>query len=323
MTKQDDEMSDNSPFLKGCRRIATAAALAVGIATLVQSMAVAQQVVAFVNGDPITAFDLDQRMKLNGLGGQKALPRQDVLDELVNEKIKLHLLKRFTLEVTDKEVEESYANMARRMRLNSQQLTELLGKAGVGPKTLKARIKADIVWGAIVRGKYSSSLQIREKDLHAALETRNKDKDTKGVVGYEYSLRPVLLIIPRGSPDSAIELRRKEAEALRSRFQSCDEGIAFARQLKDVAVREPIVRSSADLSPQLREVLDALAVGKLSTPETTQQGIEMFALCGKKQTKADAPGLKELKDEMYSEQFQAHAKRFLKELRSTAMIEYK
>jgi peptidyl-prolyl cis-trans isomerase SurA len=136
-------------------------------------------------------------------------------------------------------------------------------------------------------------------------------------------LRPVLLIIPRGSPDSAIELRRKEAEALRSRFQSCDEGIAFARQLKDVAVREPIVRSSADLSPQLREVLDALAVGKLSTPETTQQGIEMFALCGKKQTKADAPGLKELKDEMYSEQFQAHAKRFLKELRSTAMIEYK
>jgi peptidyl-prolyl cis-trans isomerase SurA len=323
MTKQDDEMPDNSRFLRSCRRITIAAAMAVSVAAVAPSLAAAQQVVAFVNGDPITAFDLDQRMKLNGLGGQKAPPREAVLDELVNEKIKLHLLRRFTLEITDKEVEESYAAMAKRMRLNSQQLTELLGKAGVGPKTLKSRIKADIVWGAVVRGKYSSSLQIREKDLHAALETRNKDKESKSVVGYEYSLRPVILIIPRGSPDSAIELRRKEAEALRSRFQSCDDGIPFARQLKDVAVREPVTRTSADLSPQLREVLDALAIGKLSTPETTQQGIEMFALCGKKQTKADAPGLKELKEEMFSEQFQTHAKRFLKELRSTAMIEYK
>jgi peptidyl-prolyl cis-trans isomerase SurA len=73
----------------------------------------------------------------------------------------------------------------------------------------------------------------------------------------------------------------------------------------------------------LREILDGIAVGKLTTPETTQQGIEMFALCGKKQTKVDAAGMKELREEMFSEQFQAHAKRFLNELRRTAMIEYK
>lgn len=313
-------MLDASPLLRVYRRIA-AAALAAAMITMVQSAAVAQQVVAFVNGDPITAFDLDQRVKLNSLGGQKAPVRQEVLDELVNEKIKLHLLKRFVFEVSDKEVEESYATMARRMRLNTEQLTELLAKAGVRPATLKSRIKADIVWAAIVRGKFQSSLQITEKDVHVALATRNKDE--KSVVGYEYSLRPILFIIPRGSPENAIEARRKEAESLRTRFQSCDEGIAFARQLKDVAVREAITRNSADLTPQLREILDAIAVGKLTTPEATQQGIEMFALCAKKQTKADAPGLKQLREELFSEQFQAHATKFLKELRSTAMIEYK
>jgi peptidyl-prolyl cis-trans isomerase SurA len=207
------------------------------------------------------------------------------------------------------------------MRLNSEQLTELLAKAGVRPTTLKSRIKADVIWAAIVRGKFQSSLQINEKDVRLALASRNKDDKT--VAGYEYSLRPIVFIVARGSPESAIEARRKEAEALRSRFQSCDEGITFARQLKDVAVREPITKSSADLTPQLREILDAVAIGKLTTPETTQQGIEMFALCGKKQTKADAAGMKELREELFSEQFQAHAKRFLKELRSTAMIEYK
>src|SRR5829696_2333901 len=109
-------MLNASPFLKVYGRIATAA-LAVAMIAMVQSAAVAQQVVAFVNGDPITAFDLDQRIKLSSLGGQKSPARQDVLDELINEKIKMHLLKRFVFEVSDKEVEESYASMARRMRL--------------------------------------------------------------------------------------------------------------------------------------------------------------------------------------------------------------
>lgn len=317
----DDEMHDTSPLLKLYRRIAAAVALAVALMAMLQSPAVAQQVVAFVNGDPITAFDLDQRLKLNSLGGQKTPVRQEVLDELVNEKIKLHLLKRFVFEVSDKEVEESYAAMARRMRLNSDQLTELLAKTGVRPATLKSRIKADIIWAAIVRGKFQSSLQINEKELHVALASRNKDE--KSVAGYEYSLRPILFIVPRGSPENVVEARRKEAEALRNRFQSCDEGIAFARQLKDVAVREPITKNSGDLTPQLREILDAIAIGKLTTPETTQQGIEMFALCAKKETKADTPGMKQLREELFSEQFQAHAKKFLKELRSTAMIEYK
>ena len=315
-------MSRTSFFLSRWRRIAAAGALVLAATLGLPSIAAAQHVVAFVNGDPITAFDLEQRTKLNSLGGKAAPPRQAVLDELVNEKIKIHLLKRYTMEVTDKEVEESYASMAKRMNLNTQQLTEMLGKSGVRPGTLKSRIKADLIWGAIVRGKFQSSLQINEKELRVALESRKKD-DKATTVAYEYSLRPVLFIVPRGSAEGAIETRRKEAEALRNRFQSCDEGISFARQLKDVAVREPITRNSADLSPQLREVLDAIAVGKLTTPETTPQGIEMFALCAKKQTKTETAGLKELREEMFSEQFQAHATKFLKELRSTAMIEYK
>src|SRR5215213_1923312 len=186
-------MSRTSFFLSGWRRIAAAGALALAATLSLQSIAAAQHVVAFVNGDPITAFDLEQRTKLNSLGGKAPPARQAVLDELVNEKIKIHLLKRYTMEVTDKEVEDSYASMAKRM-------------------------KADLVWGAIVRGKFQSSLQINEKELRTALETRKKDD--KAAVAYEYSLRPVLFIVPRGSAENAIETRRKEAEALRNRFQS-------------------------------------------------------------------------------------------------------
>ncbi len=107
------------------------------------------------------------------------------------------------------------------------------------------------------------------------------------------------------------------------RFQSCEEGLRLARGLNDVAVRDQIIRSSADLSPQLRAILDGVAVGRLTAPEVTPNGVEMFALCGRKETTADTVAKREIRDEMFAERFSTQAKRYLKELRSAAMIEYK
>ena len=67
-------------------------------------------------------------------------------------------------------------------------------------------------------------------------------------------MSPVVFIVPRGSPDAAYEARKREAEALRARFQNCSEGIPFARALRDVAVRDrsrssrPTCRSSCATS---------------------------------------------------------------------------
>jgi hypothetical protein len=105
-----------------------------------------------------------------------------------------------------------------------------------------------------------------------------------GEVGYDYTLRPILFVVPRG--DTAFqEARRKDAEALRARFTACDSGLLFARSMRDVAVREPITKNSSDLVPALRQILDKTDVGHLTPPETTSKGIELFALCEKKETK--------------------------------------
>src|SRR5262249_41363501 len=134
---------------------------------------------------------------------------------------------------------------------------------------------------------------------------------------------PVLFIVPPGSSEQVIESRKREAEALRVRFDGCDNGLNFARALRDVAVRDQIIKSSADLAPAMRKILDEVAVGKLTSPDVTAQGIQMFALCSKRENKVDSAATKEARDEMFAEQFQAKSKRFLAELRKGAMIEIK
>ncbi len=303
-------------------RLTVAAAVALAlVAAGLPRPALAQQVAVIVNGSPITTYDIEQRTKFNTLSTHKTPTRQEVIEELIDEKLKVQIGERYKLEVSDADVDSAYANMSRRMHLSPEQLTGALAHAGVDAQTLKARIRADIAWQQIVRGKFQSSLQVRDKDVFKKLQGENKDE--KKEVGYEYQLRPVLFLIPAGASEQVIDGRKREAEALRVRFDKCDSGLNFARALRDVVVRDQIVKSSADLAPELRKILDEVEVGKLTAPEVTPQGVQMFALCAKRQNAVDSAATKEVRDEMFAQQFQAKSKRYLEVLRKQAMIEVK
>src|SRR6202012_1356903 len=122
-----------------------------------------------------------------------------------------------------------------------------------------------------------------------------------------------------GLPDSAFEARKHDADALRVRFLTCAEGIPFARALREVAVRDEVTKFSADLPAELRGILDKTDVGHLTPPEQTSEGVQMFALCSKRVSKSDTPGKKETRDELFQKKFGVQAKRYLAELRRSAM----
>jgi peptidyl-prolyl cis-trans isomerase SurA len=207
------------------------------------------------------------------------------------------------------------------MGVDSQKLTQILTKGGASEGTLKHRLRAELAWTALVRGRFKASLEIADSDVEAELEL-HKPQD-KNEVGYEYILRPIVLVVPRDSPDAVFEARKRDADALRVRFQTCADGIPFARALREVAVRDPVVKFSADLPHELRDILDKTDIGHLTPPEQTAEGVQMFALCSKKETKSDTPGKKEVRDEMFQQKFGVQAKRYLAEIRREAMIEYK
>jgi peptidyl-prolyl cis-trans isomerase SurA len=303
------------------RTVLAAAVFAAAIMLIIPSTARSQQVVAFVNGQPITTLDVEHRGKFIQLSTKKPATRKEALDSLIDEILEVSEAKRFSIDVPDSEVDSSYSGVATRMGIDPQKLTQILANAGASDDTLKRRLRAQIAWTNLVRGRYKASLEIRDKDVEAQLQLHKSEQ--KSEVGYEYIMRPVVLIVPRGSPDAAYEARKRDAEALRTRFLNCNDGIPFARALPDVAVRDQVSKYSADLAQQLREILEGTAVGRLTPPETTAEGVQMFAICDKKETKSDTPEMREIRDQMLQQKFGAHAKRYLENLRRAAMIEYK
>jgi peptidyl-prolyl cis-trans isomerase SurA len=207
------------------------------------------------------------------------------------------------------------------MRITPDQLTKSLESQGVRPDTLKARMKADMVWTSLVRGRYKESLQVGEKDVAAAVQAGGDEK--LQTEAFEYRLQPIVLIVPRGSAPAAVESRRKEAEALRNRVQTCEEANSYFKTMQNAAIREAVTKTSADIPEVLREVLDKTPIGHLTPPEVTKQGVEMVALCGRKPTTIDTPKKKEIRDKMFVEKYEAKSKSYLQEVRRAAMIEYR
>ena len=160
-----------------------------------------------------------------------------------------------------------------------------------------------------MRGRYQSSLQLSDKDVLNALEAKKAD-DT----GHD---RLRLCVAADPVPGAArlaarrCSRRRKEAEALRARFKGCDEGMPLARTMRDVAVRDQVIRSSADLPPELRKVLDSVPLGQLTAPEVTRHGVEMFAICAKQRVEGRYAAKRQAREAMFTKRFEQQSKRYL------------
>lgn len=277
----------------------------------------AQNIVVMVNGDPITDFDIEQRSKLDALTTQKTPSREQVINELIDDKVKLKEGKKYGVDPGISDINQSYEGMAQRMRISPDQLTKSLETKGVRPETLKGRMKAEMVWTSLVRGRFKEKLMVGERDVAQAVG------DKLQIEGTEYKMQPIVLIVPRGSSPAFVETRHKEAETYRSRVGSCEEANSLFRSTPNATIRDSVTKTTADLPEALRKVLDETPIGHLTTPEVTKAGIEMVVLCSRKPTMIDTPKKREVREKMYQEKYEKTQKTYLDDLRKAAMIEYR
>lgn len=277
----------------------------------------AQNIVVMVNGDPITDFDIEQRSKLDALTTQKTPSREQVINELIDDKVKLKEGKKYGVDPGISDINQSYEGMAQRMRISPDQLTKSLETKGVRPETLKGRMKAEMVWTSLVRGRFKEKLMVGERDVAQAVG------DKLQIEGTEYKMQPIVLIVPRGSSPAFVETRHKEAETYRSRVGSCEEANSLFRSTPNATIRDSVTKTTADLPEALRKVLDETPIGHLTTPEVTKAGIEMVVLCSRKPTMIDTPKKREVREKMYQEKYEKTQKAYLDDLRKAAMIEYR
>ena len=275
-----------------------------------------------VNDEPITTYDIQQRTRMVTVfsGGQQGEPT--ATNQLIDEALMLQEARRLRRVASEAEVDEEYARRASQAELTAAQFTQAIRQAGFDPETFRDFLRANISWAAIVRARFRATVSVTEQDVAAALLGREETPEEERA-SVEYLLRQIVFVVPEGAGSGVEAEQRREATAFRSAFQSCDQALEQAGGRSGIVVRPPVRREASQLPADLRSELAGLEVGGITAPDRVPEGIQLLAICARNEITGQTETDVEVRQEISSERGQLLARRYLRDLRSDAVIEYR
>lgn len=340
--------------------------------------AATQSIEVLVNDEPITGYEIDQRMKLAFLGAPelqkrmqqrlkspkindqfkefaiarlKANPpkseaeqqsrikqlqaqfvqsikqkveadfrpqaRKKALDELIEERLKLQEAKRLNV-VADKDaVDRVIKGMAERNKMTPPEFAKHMAKMGADISTIRARVKASISWADVIKRQYGHQIATSTSDI-AGLESFGGG----GNDAVELQLHRILLPLPSDAGQKSVAARLGEAEQLRAVFAGCGGMQNLAARVQDARFDDLGTRRPGTIPEPTRTLLMSASDNELLPPNIGSGGIELWAVCGRKEVESAAKQKEEAEDRRQKE-FEILSKKHLKDLRQDAHIEYR
>lgn len=241
---------------------------------------------AVVNGDVITGTDVDQRVALIVVANQGKIDenemkrlRLQVLRNLIDETLQIQEAKASDIEVTQSEVDQSYARVAAQsFNQNTGAMDAYLKRIGSSPESLKRQIRGELSWQRLLGRNVSPFINVSDDEVNEMLDRLKAAKGTD-----EYRLGEIYL---SASP----EARQQVFENATQIVQQLRQGgnfTAYARQYSQAstaAVGGDLgwIRL-AQLPPELTVVAREMQPGQLVGPIEVAGGFDILYLIDKRQ----------------------------------------
>ncbi len=273
-----------------------------------------------VNDDPISDYDIEQREAFLAITTQQqpspALQKQAV-DMLIDERLQIQQGRKASITADEDDVNKILEGMAQKNNLTVDGLASALAKTGIDIKTLKDRIRAQLVWQEAVRDKFRHDVQIDNADVDKAM-AESGGASAGGATEQTLQLRQVKFAIPAGADQKTIASRLAAAESLRTRVSSCADltkGVdgATVDTLKD--------QKTGSLVQPARLLVQHAKVGQMTPPTISQGAVELFAVCAKSQ--GDDNAREQAQRQLMGQELSLRAERLLRDIRQEAFIEYR
>lgn len=166
------------------------------------------RVLARVNDDAITDFDLSQRVlfaiKTSGLQDSPDLRQRmapQMLRQMIDERLQVQNAKRLGVKPSEGEIQNRYVEIERAAGLGRGQFRQYLQSVGVAPDIATQQIEAQIAWAKIIRRKVRSQVDVSEAEIDDAM---NRMRSNVG----KTETRVAEIFVPVDRADSVEEAKR-------------------------------------------------------------------------------------------------------------------
>jgi peptidyl-prolyl cis-trans isomerase SurA len=311
-----------------------------------------QKVIVTVNDQPITSFDIQQRMNLWKLLGIKAQAgenaRKRALDELIDDIAKVEEAKKFKADPTEKEIDIRLSEVAKGLKTDDKGLRGKLKAQGISVTAMRQYLAGQIAFGRLIRGKYKvdvkvSDAEVKKKQagfraeidgkINAQIAKIESDPRRKGFTVYELLEINFPIAAPEGGiTGELLQSRAIEANQFLSRFKGCGSARKAASGIFDVRVGKKIEADATKLPKPMKAALDKAGAGRAIGPLRSPSGLQVLALCGVR--KITPPKVQRPKDVQYpteqqvrgyleQEKFAGIQKKYAGEFRKGLLIEFR
>lgn len=269
------------------RKCLTSAGVALVIAAspasvaLVSTTAAASEIKVIVNRTPITSYDIQRRAAFLKLQRHKGNVNAEAEQQMIDQTLRLAEAQRLGIRVTDDQVDAAYRNFAKGYNMPVQQLDGIMSQSGVTKAHFKEFIRAQMSWGQAL-GRRGRTGTLTEQDVVRRMLQQGGAKPT----ATEYMLQQVIFVVP-ASERGKLAQRKREAEAMRARFQGCNTTREFAKGLIDVTVKDIGRRISQELPAEWADQIKNTKVGGTTPVRETNTGVEFIGVCSSREVSDD------------------------------------
>jgi peptidyl-prolyl cis-trans isomerase SurA len=136
------------------------------------------------------------------------------------------------------------------------------------------------------------------------------------------SLKQVAVALPGDAPAGDVDAARTKLLAVRGQIKGCDTLEAVAGKTQGVVGGDLGEAETSDLLPEFAEAAKTLQPGQLSQPIRTKVGLHVLAVCGKRSAGAAQIDHDQIENRLTGQQLAMISRRYMRDLRNSATIEY-
>ncbi|MEC9022251.1 MAG: peptidylprolyl isomerase [Pseudomonadota bacterium] len=234
------------------------------------------KIAAVVNSEIITMRDIETRMRIVLLASNLRPTRavierlgNQVLQTLIDERLKLEAAKKRQIEVTKTEFSEAVAILGKRNKIDPERFRQYLTSKGIDWNAMSNQIRAQILWSKLVQRILLPKIIVSDDEVNDRLKQLSSNLNKR-----EYDVSEILL-----SPDKSggMALAQENAEQL---IEYIENGADFGVLAGDFS--DSTSASSRgnlgwqqleDLPPFVRPYLLKMGPGDISPPIAFKDGI--------------------------------------------------
>lgn len=247
-------------------------------------------IVAVVNEDAITRYELDEaiktaigRMQQQGMQipDQHTLEEQ-VLESIITKRIQIQHAQEVGLSVAETELDETINRIAVDNQLTLPEFHAVLENDGISYNKFREEIREEMIIARLKEREVNHQVNVTEGEVDNFLQTQKASAEGDD----EYRLGHILILVPENMNSDQIQQRAERAEMALTKLR---EGVEFSQVVAEFsdaadAKNGGIIewRPISQMGPDFAQMLETLQPGEMTSIVQSPNGFHIFKLLGRR-----------------------------------------